>query len=630
MLERWCVKNFKSILNADLELAPLTIFAGANSSGKSSLIQSILLVTQTLKDKDNESEPLILNGPFVNLGKFDDIKTYGSTDVTLGISFSCNGVAVDTEYFSNPHYSKTGIKVLSTKISHNEHFIDCVFDFNPTEEKKKLCEGIFTGDRGDIYPSSMSYCIWFDDDLDDKIDNEIDNSNLDIDSEPTGCYFKHFLPYRICYLYHDYVVAKAKEYAEILTMSSEKRQSLSGRDDMFEWFSSDIINIVSDILKDIIDLKTMISNHCQEKEGSEYDGCVDYTIWFDVLETLDSSTQKAIIERLNQVNIYEKISLHLAPLRKRYQDRCSVILEDSEDDDDVSEDEYYLREAFYDASRNEEDDIIDVTLMKDTQDRVENFFSSNVKYLGPLRASPQAVYRAEDSSTIGISGENMASVFHNYKDKNIDYISPDNIESGATVTATLGKAVVDWLIYLDIAEEIKSEDMGKLGYSLKIRPIGEDSFFDLASVGVGISQVLPIIVMCLIAKSDTTFFSSTTFLFEQPELHLHPNMQIKLADFFLAMALSGKQIIIETHSEHIINQLCYRYAAAKNDDIMKDKTKIYFVEKHNKHSVFHGITINKYGSLSEWPKDFCDAAQNLNDKIIDAASEKAAREDDDD
>jgi predicted ATPase len=138
----------------------------------------------------------------------------------------------------------------------------------------------------------------------------------------------------------------------------------------------------------------------------------------------------------------------------------------------------------------------------------------------------------------------------------------------------------------------------------------------MTQVGTGVSQVLPILVMCLLAESDSTL------VFEQPELHLHPNMQAKLADFFLSMALLGKQCIVETHSEHIVNQICHRYASEKNDILLQDKTKIYFCEKQGDTLTFNGITVNKYGALSQWPKDFFDTAQILTDKIIDAASEK--------
>ncbi|MEN8215035.1 MAG: AAA family ATPase [Pseudomonadota bacterium] len=57
------------------------------------------------------------------------------------------------------------------------------------------------------------------------------------------------------------------------------------------------------------------------------------------------------------------------------------------------------------------------------------------------------------------------------------------------------------------------------------------------------SQVLPILVMCLLAKPDSTL------IIEQPELHLNPLVQTRLGDFFLSMALSHKQCIIQKNHQ---------------------------------------------------------------------------------
>src|SRR5258708_28284375 len=73
MIKTWTLQNFKSVAQkTTLEMAPLTIFAGANSSGKSTLIQSLLLTAQTLQSPVY-SRPIILNGHIVRLGAFDDI-----------------------------------------------------------------------------------------------------------------------------------------------------------------------------------------------------------------------------------------------------------------------------------------------------------------------------------------------------------------------------------------------------------------------------------------------------------------------------------------------------------------------------------------------------------------------------
>ena len=74
MIKRWKVFNFKSVrTETELQLAPLTIFAGANSTGKSTLLQSMLIVAQTLAHKVS-SRSVVLNGALARLGQFDDLK----------------------------------------------------------------------------------------------------------------------------------------------------------------------------------------------------------------------------------------------------------------------------------------------------------------------------------------------------------------------------------------------------------------------------------------------------------------------------------------------------------------------------------------------------------------------------
>lgn len=75
---------------------------------------------------------------------------------------------------------------------------------------------------------------------------------------------------------------------------------------------------------------------------------------------------------------------------------------------------------------------------------------------------------------------------------------------------------------------------------------------NIVDVGFGVSQILPIITQGLNMQKEETF------ILEQPEIHLHPKMQMKMADFILSLALSEKNVIAETHSDHIINRLCRR------------------------------------------------------------------------
>ena len=100
MLKSWSVENFKAIVNSgDLQLAPVTVLAGLNSSGKSSLLQSILMISQTLSSRVLD-RALLPNGPIVQLGTFEDILSNNIKADTLTISFH---LAVTSEiYPTNP------------------------------------------------------------------------------------------------------------------------------------------------------------------------------------------------------------------------------------------------------------------------------------------------------------------------------------------------------------------------------------------------------------------------------------------------------------------------------------------------------------------------------------------------
>ncbi|WP_419595303.1 AAA family ATPase, partial [Thiolapillus sp.] len=89
MITKWKVFNFKSIRKeTELDLGLLTIFAGANSSGKSTFIQSVLLIAQTLAHKVG-SRSVVLNGAFTSLGQFDDLKSNDSDSDQITIKFTC-------------------------------------------------------------------------------------------------------------------------------------------------------------------------------------------------------------------------------------------------------------------------------------------------------------------------------------------------------------------------------------------------------------------------------------------------------------------------------------------------------------------------------------------------------------
>jgi predicted ATPase len=254
---------------------------------------------------------------------------------------------------------------------------------------------------------------------------------------------------------------------------------------------------------------------------------------------------------------------------------------------------------------------------------LDHFFSSSLKYLGPLRDAPKPLYPlapAADPYDVGLRGEHTAAILEIHKHKKIKYIPSAHFKDPdvdrRTITRTLEAAVVDWLQYLGVASSVKSKDQGKLGHELKVSLTKAEQSHDLTHVGVGVSQVLPILVMCLLADTDSTL------VFEQPELHLHPKVQTLLGDFFLSMALCNKQCIVETHSEYFIDRLRFRTAASPTEKNLTSEIQMYFVEKPEDSSNFRNVEINEFGAITDWPDGFFDQSQEQAEAILRAAAIK--------
>ena len=165
----------------------------------------------------------------------------------------------------------------------------------------------------------------------------------------------------------------------------------------------------------------------------------------------------------------------------------------------------------------------------------------------------------------------------------------------------LQEAVRNWLSYLDVAEDVQVIDVPQLGHTIRVLPLGLNRAVSLTHVGVGVSQILPVLVLCLLAEPETLI------LLEQPELHLHPATQQLLGEFLLAVSASGRQLIIETHSEHLVRRLLRSIAEDKTD---RARELIGFVssvrDRESTTTVYEPIQPNSYGGFDAWPHGFFD------------------------
>jgi predicted ATPase len=245
---------------------------------------------------------------------------------------------------------------------------------------------------------------------------------------------------------------------------------------------------------------------------------------------------------------------------------------------------------------------------------VAGMLQDRVRYLGPLRQEPRPYFDFGDDSRhdVGAAGEHLSQVLQWHGTKSVDVPGLGN----ADLTAGLQY----WLRQLEVVEDVAVEARGRAGVSIEVRPTDLDRRVDLTSVGVGVSQVLPVLTVCLLAEPGDVV------LLEQPELHLHPVLQMRLADFLLACVDSGRQIIVETHSEHLVNRLRRRVAEDGSNDV-GELVRIVFAERGAEgHTVFRSSDVNPLGGLSEdWPDGFLDLGARDAQKLLQAGLAKHRR-----
>ena len=118
----------------------------------------------------------------------------------------------------------------------------------------------------------------------------------------------------------------------------------------------------------------------------------------------------------------------------------------------------------------------------------------------------------------------------------------------------------------------------------------------ITDVGFGVSQILPVIVLCYYAPEGSTL------ILEQPEIHLHPRVQAGLADVFIDAAKTrGVQIIVESHSEHLLRRLQRRVA---EEQLSADETALYFAATKDGESLLTTLELDLFGTIKNWPEGF--------------------------
>lgn len=164
--------------------------------------------------------------------------------------------------------------------------------------------------------------------------------------------------------------------------------------------------------------------------------------------------------------------------------------------------------------------------------------------------------------------------------------------------------IAEMLKKMSLIEDFRIERISKKrqDYDVKVKTKGSMNWVDIPDVGMGVSQVLPVIVELFYAPAGSII------IMEQPELHLHPNAQAGLADVIIDAIHAREdyeerriQLIIETHSEHFLRRLQRRMA----EDVLKnDEFSAYFVNSDKYPATLEKLQVDIFGNIDNWPKNF--------------------------
>lgn len=273
----------------------------------------------------------------------------------------------------------------------------------------------------------------------------------------------------------------------------------------------------------------------------------------------------------------------------------------------------------------------------------KNYFSNNIslnetfennmifnkfQYLNANRVEPKSIYNKSYSNvvrekSIGNNGEFTAHYIETYGNEEVifdnllhqDTVIRDTTTNTDIVNRTLINQINLWMGEISPGVNIRTTSISSefvlLEYVFKQPNFGNTNRFKPENVGFGITYGLPVVTALLSSKPGELI------IIENPESHIHPRGQAELGKLIAKTAMNDVQIIVETHSDHILNGI---RVAVKEGAISKDKVALFhyqkIIESSEQYSKVTDIELDKNGELSEYPKNMLDEWSNQLFKLI--------------
>ncbi|MBI2899747.1 MAG: AAA family ATPase [Planctomycetes bacterium] len=230
-----------------------------------------------------------------------------------------------------------------------------------------------------------------------------------------------------------------------------------------------------------------------------------------------------------------------------------------------------------------------------------------IRAVGSFRAQPERTYGLKSPSveTVDITGADVVQALI------ADSTAPRK-------RGNLVHAVNRWLKVIGRVRilQLRSSSRGRRSYEVRMKDLDSGRWAHFCDVGFGIGQALPVVVEGLRTPA------SGTFVVQEPEIHLHPDAQLAMADFLIDLVLSGKRVIVETHSENLLLRIRHRILTAagngrRGSSLAPSDVAVIQVDRAGKgESKVRTIGVDDLGQMADWPSGFMQEANDERMKIL--------------
>lgn len=295
------------------------------------------------------------------------------------------------------------------------------------------------------------------------------------------------------------------------------------------------------------------------------------------------------------------------------------------DTDEIFIDTDYIPEADFFKIKN--DDHVS-NLFLSTSLSKEPLFTNRFQYLHAQRVEPEEANKASFSAVmieddLGKYGQYTAHYIEQHGSRQINFsnlrhpksFSIDPVTGKELIKQSLLDQINFWLGEISPGVSVKvqkiTNELVLLGYEFEQVGFGYTNQFKPQNVGFGISYSLHVITSILKAREGDLI------IIENPESHIHPRGQAELGKLIALASLNSIQIVIETHSDHILNGI--RVAVKENKEL-SNRTILFYFEKviaeTEQYSTITDIEIDQYGTLSDYPDNLLEEWGNQLSKLI--------------